>query len=165
MAVHADPIAQRETAPERSPALVAFLSLITLGIYSWFWYYWINREMRDFGRAHADERLARSRPVRSILAYTIGLFVLVPAGVSLVRATGRVQACSRIAGAGDSSRSVLLWLIGIAIVSVLVGAVATGTLLVSATVVGTVAWILYIGRMQSELNAVWRGARPEAPAA
>jgi len=40
-----------ERAKLRNPLGVVGLSLITLGIYYFFWWYFINREMRDLGRA------------------------------------------------------------------------------------------------------------------
>ena len=49
----------------------SFWTILTLGIYTMVWYYRINREVRDFGRAHGDEKLANSNPVLSILAVTI----------------------------------------------------------------------------------------------
>jgi hypothetical protein len=48
------------------PSAVATLSVITLGIYALFWYYKVNREMRDFGSTHGDHGLAASKPWRSI---------------------------------------------------------------------------------------------------
>jgi hypothetical protein len=159
MAVHAHSIAQPATAAARRPAVVAVLSVVTLGIYSIFWYYWINREMRDFGAANNDARLAASRPMRSVLAYTLGALVLVPAAVSLVRATGRLQSCKRLARTGDDSRSVLLWLLGVVYVCVLASIAFTGTALVVVTVLATAVGVWFIARMQSELNAVWRVPR------
>jgi Domain of unknown function (DUF4234) len=40
------------TAKIRNPWLVALFSLITIGIYYLFWYYFVNREMADYGEAN-----------------------------------------------------------------------------------------------------------------
>ncbi len=41
-------------AKMRDEGLVLLWTVLTLGIYTLVWYYKINREMRDFGRAHGD---------------------------------------------------------------------------------------------------------------
>jgi len=78
-------------AKVRDEGLVVLWSILTLGIYTSVWYYRINREMRDFGRAHGDEKLANSNPTLSILATTIGALVIVPAIVSYWKTTGRIR--------------------------------------------------------------------------
>jgi hypothetical protein len=80
----------------RRPWVVGALSLIPF--YWVFWYYAVNREMRDFGRARGDAALRESRPARSVLAVTLGAFVVVPWVVSWLRTIKRVAACERIAG-------------------------------------------------------------------
>ena len=50
----------------RNPLGVVGLSIITIGIYYIFWWYFINREMRDFGRAR-DTDLGQN-PSNSVLA-------------------------------------------------------------------------------------------------
>ena len=49
------------TAKVRSPVAVAILSVITLGIYLIFWWYFINREMADYGRAIGTNGSATAR--------------------------------------------------------------------------------------------------------
>ena len=85
------------TAKIRSPLAVAIFVLITLGIYSWFYWYFINREMRDYGRAKGTDELGTS-PGTSVLAVTLGALIIVPAIVSIVRTFGRVQKTQRLAG-------------------------------------------------------------------
>ena len=60
------------TAKIRNPLAVLGLGLITLGIYHIFWWYFINREMADYGRANGVDlgdnpviSVWRSRSVRS----------------------------------------------------------------------------------------------------
>lgn len=82
-------------AKVRDEGLVVLWTILTLGIYTFVWYYRINREMRDFGRAHGDEELANSNPVLSILAVTIGALVIVPPIVSYWKTTGRIRRMQR----------------------------------------------------------------------
>ena len=86
----------RTTVRVQQPWSVAVLSILTLGIYSVVWYYKVNREMRDFGSASGDRDLAGSNPVRSVLAVTIGNWLVIPAMVSYVRMVGRVRRVERI---------------------------------------------------------------------
>lgn len=85
------------TAKIRHILAPALLPFITLGIYFWYWWYQINREMRDYGRAKGSNELGTS-PGTSLLAVTLGLLVIVPALVSIWNTTKRVQAAQRLAG-------------------------------------------------------------------
>lgn len=109
-------------AKVRDEGLVVLWTVITLGIYNLFWYYRINREMRDFGRAHGDEQLANSNPVLSILAVTIGALVIVPAIVSYWKTTGRIRSMQRACNVTPIEGWViaLLYVIGIFIVFTLI---------------------------------------------
>lgn len=79
------------TIEVRRPLRVAALSAITFGIYFIFWYWQINREMRDFGAGRGDSELAGLRPWGSVLAITVGAWVVIPKLVSLLRTLSRVQ--------------------------------------------------------------------------
>ena len=69
------------TAKIRNPWLVALFSLITIGIYYLFWYYFVNREMADYGEANKiDIGLS---PGMSVVAITIGSLIIVPPFVSI----------------------------------------------------------------------------------
>ncbi|MET0973237.1 MAG: DUF4234 domain-containing protein, partial [Thermoleophilaceae bacterium] len=59
------------TAKIRNPLGVLGLGLITLGIYHIFWWYFINREMADYGQANGIPELG-DNPILSVLAITIG---------------------------------------------------------------------------------------------
>jgi hypothetical protein len=61
-----------QTYKKRSPLAVLGLTVITLGFYTWYWYYSINDEIRRFER---DETV---RPGRSLLAITLGWLLIVP---------------------------------------------------------------------------------------
>jgi hypothetical protein len=80
----------------RNPLGVLGLSIITIGIYYVFWWYFINREMRDFGRARNAD-LGQS-PGNSVLAVTLGWIIIVPAIVSMWRTSDRIQRSEELAG-------------------------------------------------------------------
>ena len=98
----------------RNPLGVVGLSIITIGIYYVFWWYFINREMRDFGRAR-DTDLGQS-PGNSVLALTLGALIIVPALVTLWTTSGRIQRTQETAGVDHPASGpvifILLLLIG-----------------------------------------------------
>lgn len=81
----------------RGPWLVLGLTLVTLGIYWFAWYFLINRELRDFGRRHGQEWLARSDPHRSLLAVTVGVVLVVPPFISLANTVRRIRRAEQVA--------------------------------------------------------------------
>src|SRR3954453_11838901 len=81
----------------RSPWAPALLPFITLGIYAIFWYYYINREMRDLGRARDTDELGES-PGMSVLAVTLGALIIVPAVISVIHTFQRIQKAQRLNG-------------------------------------------------------------------
>ena len=60
-------LAPGAVAKIRNPILVVVFSLITLGIYQVFWWYYANREMADYGRARGTNELG-DNPAKSTLA-------------------------------------------------------------------------------------------------
>jgi Domain of unknown function (DUF4234) len=90
-------IGSGKPAKVRSVWVVAILSLVTLGIYVAFWWYFVNREMADFGRARGTNELGDS-PGKSVLAITLGALVIVPAILSYINTFKRVQATQRLTG-------------------------------------------------------------------
>ena len=85
------------TAKVRNPLGVVGLTLITLGIYYFVWYYKVNREMRDLGRARGTDELGDS-PGTSLLAVTLGALIIVPAVISIYHTFQRTQAAARLTG-------------------------------------------------------------------
>jgi hypothetical protein len=73
----------------RNPLGVVGLSIITIGIYYIFWWYYIHREMRDFG--HTRDTDLGQNPGNSVLAITLGAFIIVPAIVTLWTTCDRIQ--------------------------------------------------------------------------
>jgi len=123
-------IAPGSTAKVRGPIMVAVLSIVTLGIYVLFWWYFINREMADYGRARGTKDLGES-PTASVLALFPGGIVVVPAIWTTVTTFQRIQEAQRLNGQTPING----WL---AFVLVLVFSPA------------------FYGYMQSGLNSAWR---------
>jgi Domain of unknown function (DUF4234) len=126
------------TAKVRSIFAPALLPFITLGIYFFYWWYQINREMRDYGQAKGTSELGDS-PGKSLLAVTLGALVIVPALVSIWNTAKRVQTAQRLTGIEPINGWIALILF----------------------VVINPAFDAYL---QSGLNPVWR-AQPEVPPA
>src|SRR5438132_1086197 len=55
----------------RNPLGVVGLTFITIGIYFFFWYYKVNKEMAEIGRARNTEELGTS-PTTSLMAILFG---------------------------------------------------------------------------------------------
>jgi hypothetical protein len=124
------------TAKVRSPVAVAILSIVTLGIYLVCWWYFINRELADYGRAKGTGELGDS-PAKSTLALFPGVIVIVPAIWTTVTTFKRVQAAQRL-----SAQEPLNGWIGLILYLVL-----------------SPAMYAY---MQSGLNGVWKAQASEA---
>src|SRR5436305_14839348 len=65
-----------EVGKVRHPLGVVGLSIITLGIYAIFWYYFTQKELAEMGRARNTEELGTS-PATSMMAVTVGEVLLV----------------------------------------------------------------------------------------
>jgi Domain of unknown function (DUF4234) len=127
-------LAPGATAKIRGPIAVAIFSIITLGIYLVFWWYYVNREMADYGRSRDTAELG-DNPTKSTLALMPGGLIVVPAIWTMVTTFQRVQAAQRLNGQTPING----WL---GFVLILVFSPA-----------------LY-GYMQSGLNSAWRGMTP-----
>lgn len=113
----------------RSPWAAALLPIVTLGIYHLVWWYRVNRELRDFGRARGYD--LGQNPTTSLLAVFPGGLIIVPALVSYWRGTKRMQAAARVGGQEPLNGWIALVLF---------------------VVISPVLWAY----MQSELNKLWR---------
>ena len=82
----------------RSPWAAALLPIVTLGIYYFVWYYKINREMADLGRARGKTDELGDSPGTSLLAITLGALIIVPAILSTIHTAQRVQRAQRLTG-------------------------------------------------------------------
>ena len=117
----------------RNPLGAVGLTLITLGIYFIFWWYFVNREMRDLGQARGRD-LGQS-PGNSVLAVTLGAFIIVPAIVSEWRTSARIQQSQETVGIQPTVSGPIIFI-----------------LLLLLAPVG-------IWYAQSELNKVWESER------
>jgi len=89
------------TAKIRHPWGVLGLMIITIGIYYLFWWYFINREMRDLGRARNVD--LGSSPGMSVVAITIGGIIIVPPFVSVWNTGRRMEGTQRAVGVSGGS--------------------------------------------------------------
>ncbi len=126
----------QDTVKIRSLWAVALLPLVTFGIYHLVWWYRINRELRDYGRAKGYD-LGQS-PTSSLLALFPGAIIIVPPLVSYWRGTKRIQGAARLAGKEPPSG----W---IALILYLVLAIG------------------FWAYLQSSLNAIWRAEAEPLP--
>jgi hypothetical protein len=89
----------------RSPVNSAIFDVITIGIYGFYWYYQVNKELAALGRARGTTELGE-KPGNSLLALFPGALILVPFLISGYNTGERVKAAQRGSGAGDTINSV-----------------------------------------------------------
>ena len=99
------------TAKIRNPLGVLGLGLITLGIYHVFWWYFVNREMADLGRANRRPELG-DNPIMSVLAVTIGALIIVPLFVSFWRTLKRIETSQNLVLGSNNLAVVLVFILG-----------------------------------------------------
>jgi hypothetical protein len=74
------------------------LTIITFGIYYFFWYYFVNDELRDVGLENGDQNLGQSSPAMSVLAVLVGGFVFIPPLLSVYNYGQRIKRAQRLGG-------------------------------------------------------------------
>lgn len=74
------------------------LVILTIGVYYYCWYYFVNNELKDIGIAEGDDNLAQSSPAQSVIAVLIGGIVIVPPLLSVYNYGQRIKRAQRIAG-------------------------------------------------------------------
>ncbi|HEY6745635.1 MAG TPA: DUF4234 domain-containing protein [Mycobacteriales bacterium] len=121
----------------RSPVLVAVLVIVTLGVYQIVWWYQVNRELAEHGRALGRTDLGED-PALSTLALFPGAMLVVPAVWTTVTTFQRIQNAQRL----HRRLPVNGWL-GLAL-----------------ALVFSPALVAY---MQSGLNSAWSAATPVRP--
>jgi hypothetical protein len=82
---------------ERNPLGVIGLSLITLGIYGIFQYYYVNKELAEIGKARGVTELG-DNPMMSVLAIVPGFILIVPPFVSMWNTWKRQQNARQMFG-------------------------------------------------------------------
>ncbi len=81
-----------ESYLKRDPLGVLALSIVTLGIYFFYWYYKVNDEIRRFEH---DETV---RPGMALLAITLGWLIIVPPFISVYNTSKHVVAMEQRLG-------------------------------------------------------------------
>jgi len=126
------------TARIRSPWFVGLVGFFTLGLYLIFWWYFVNREMADYGRVRDTTELGDS-PGLSVLADTLGWVVIVPGVITTVGTLQRAQKAQELTGVGSRLNG---WL---------------------ALALFIVIWPAYHAYVQSGLNGAWQTLETRAP--
>lgn len=117
----------------RDPWAVLGLTIVTLGIYPAVWWYMVNREMRDLGRARGAVGLG-DNPGLSLAAYLFGGFTLgIATLITIVTTCQRIRRAQALAGSASRLDG---WV--------------TGLLWVVTLGLGAIPY------MQSQLNTAWR---------
>lgn len=86
----------QEEVKVRSLWAVALLPIITLGIYHLVWWYKINKELKAYGEAKGFD--LGQNPTNSVLALFPGGLIIVPAIMTYINGTKRVQGAAKISG-------------------------------------------------------------------
>lgn len=134
--VQISPDSIERTAKIRHPVAVPVLTLVTLGIYGIYWWYQVNREMVDLGRARSADGLG-DNPTMSLLAMFPGALILVPPLVSLYNGIKRMQRAQEVT-TGEVTMN--------------------GWIVLAVILVGFIipfAGLIAYGYIQSELNRAW----------
>ncbi len=74
------------------------ITVATLGIYHYVWWYLINDELRDVGIAAGDQKLARSNPTNSVAAILVGWLLVVPPVLSIYNTACRIERAQELCG-------------------------------------------------------------------
>ena len=86
------------TGKIRSFGVGLLLSIVTLGIYGFCWYYFVNDELKDIGQEKHDPNLAQSSPMMSVIAILVGGWVIVPPLLSVYNYGQRIKRAQRLSG-------------------------------------------------------------------
>lgn len=137
----------------RQPWAVALLNVITLGLYSIYWYYQVNREMRDVGAVYRDRELAESRPGQSLLAITLGGLIVIPRLISLAHTVSRLRAIERaVRGTAGPGTGLTVLLLASAIVPAAGYVKGVGVVF---ALLGAIGFAIAMALIQRRLNEVW----------
>ena len=80
----------------RGPVWVGVFSLVTLGIYAIYWIYVTAKDLSEYGKVKGRD-LGQS-PGMTLLAVTLGAFIIVPPFVAWSSFMGRIREAQRMAG-------------------------------------------------------------------
>lgn len=113
---------------KRNPLGVLGLTLITLGIYGFFWYYKVNKEIK---RYTGDQTIS---PSRSLLAVIPGAFLIVPPYIAYYNTSNHIAKMQQQRGLTSQISPALV------------------------VILGLVIWIGMAAYVQEHLNRVWDSA-------
>ena len=88
----------------RSFGVGLLLTVVTFGLYFYFWYWFVNDELKDIGAANDDPNLASSKPGSSLLAVTLGSLVVIPAWLSYYNYGQRIRRAQASVGVPEHER-------------------------------------------------------------
>jgi hypothetical protein len=88
----------------RSFGVGLLLTVITFGLYFYFWFYFVNDELKDVGAANDDPNLASSSPAMSLLAVTLGSLIVIPAWLSYYNYGQRIRRAQAATGVPEHER-------------------------------------------------------------
>jgi hypothetical protein len=91
-----------ESYRRRHPIGVLALSIVTLGIYFFYWYYQVNDELRRFER---DETIS---PVRSLMAMLFGWIIIVPPFIAIYNTGKHIEEAEQRVGVQQHIEPVLV---------------------------------------------------------
>jgi drug/metabolite transporter (DMT)-like permease len=91
----------------RNPWGVFGLSIITIGVYFFVWWYKINNELNNYG--------VTNDPTKATLAMTIGAFIIVPPFISSYNTADRILKTQLKANASERMIPVLALLLSIVV--------------------------------------------------
>jgi hypothetical protein len=80
------------------------LSAVTLGLYTLWWWFYVNEEARNLGVAREDPELADTSPGLSVVALIAGWFVWIPTLVTYYRYGSRIRRAQGLVGIDESQQ-------------------------------------------------------------
>lgn len=140
---------------QRKPIAVIGLNVITLGIYSIYWWYSINRELRDLGEVFEDPEL-ENRPWLAALAFAFGaLAFIVPLVWTAVTTSRRIRSAGALLGIRAIDVDYAVGLVIAALLLGLIGLVGVGWMFLGALGLSVIVEIAFVVYMQKSVNAIW----------
>ncbi len=76
--------------------------------YYW-WYFYLNDELRDIGRSYGDPELGSSKPINSLMAVLFGGLLILPPYISVYRFGKRINRAEMLVGIPESDRINPVW--------------------------------------------------------
>lgn len=126
---------QGQSYLKRNPLGVLALSLITLGIYGFYWYYKVNEEIQRYTN---DQTIS---PSRSLLAVIPGFLLIVPPFIAYYNTANHIVQMQQQRGMASQISPALV------------------------VIIALVLWIGMAAYVQEHLNRVWESASASASGA